>query len=274
MKAGVVDRVLNAFDSGQQMAPISASDAAFDVGSAYRVLHDLHDRRRAAGWIPLGRKIGFTNRTIWTRYGVDRPMWSHVWDRTLVHADRGCAEVSLDHLMQPRIEPEMALGLRSPIASGDDEVAVLQSIAWMAPAFEIVQSPFPDWKFTSADCTAAFGLHGKLVVGEKRLLDAPDRAALVRSMSTFTVDLAKNGTPIERGTGANVLGSPLRALMHLRDLLATQPSSPPLAAGEIVTTGTLTDAWPVRPGETWTSRYEGIELSGIALTLRLGSIRA
>jgi 2-oxo-3-hexenedioate decarboxylase len=52
-----------------------------------------------------------------------------------------------------------------------------------------------------------------------------------------------------------VLGSPVRALMHLRDVLATQPWAPPLAAGEIVTTGTITDASPAIPGERWASDW-------------------
>ena len=50
----------------------------------------LHAHRLAAGWIPVGRKIGFTNRTIWTRYGVYEPIWGTVYDRTLIDAkDRG-----------------------------------------------------------------------------------------------------------------------------------------------------------------------------------------
>jgi 2-keto-4-pentenoate hydratase len=32
--------------------------------------------RRAGNW--RGRKIGFTNRTIWERYGVHEPMWGAV----------------------------------------------------------------------------------------------------------------------------------------------------------------------------------------------------
>jgi 2-oxo-3-hexenedioate decarboxylase len=50
------------------------------------------------------------------------------------------------------------------------------------------------------------------------------------------------------------------------DLLARDPDNPPLAAGEIVSTGTLTRALPVRPGETWTTRLIGIPLEGITLT--------
>jgi len=69
-----------------------------------------------------------------------------------------------------------------------------------------------------------------------------------------------------RGKGAFVLGSPLLALKYLCDLLARQGGEP-LSAGEIVTTGTLTAALPVRPGQTWTVGIEGIDLRTPSLTL-------
>ena len=142
---------------------------------------------------------------------------------------------------------------------------LLAVVAWIAAGFEIVHSVFPGWRFTAADCTAAFGLHGRLVVGPKLVVDDTNRATLAAAMPRFPVTLLRGETPIDRGIGATVLGSPLLALAHLRDLLAAQPDAPPLAAGEIVTTGTLTDAWPVAPGETWSSRYGLLGITGLRL---------
>jgi 2-oxo-3-hexenedioate decarboxylase len=62
-----------------------------------------------------------------------------------------------------------------------------------------------------------------------------------------------------------VLGGPLSALRHLAGLLASDPFNPPLAAGEIVSTGTLTKAMPIVPGETWTAAPNGIGLDPIRL---------
>jgi 2-oxo-3-hexenedioate decarboxylase len=62
-----------------------------------------------------------------------------------------------------------------------------------------------------------------------------------------------------------VLGGPLSALRHLIDVLAHDQFNPPLAAGEIVTTGTLTRAFPVPAGATWTTELNGIALDGIRL---------
>ena len=259
------NRLFAAIESATQVPPISAADSAFDIAAGYRVLAELHARRVAQGWKPLGRKIGFTNTTIWERYGVDRPMWSHVWDRTVRFATDGEAEVSLAGLMEPRIEPEVVFGLASALPAGADALRVLEAVAWIAAGFEIVHSVFPGWRFAAADCTAALGLHGRLVVGPTTLVDDTNRATLAAAMPRFPVTLLRDDAVVEAGNGANVLGSPVNALARLRDLLATQPSSPPLAAGEIVTTGTLTRALPVAAGETWTTELRGIALPDLSI---------
>ena len=71
---------------------------------------------------------------------------------------------------------------------------------------------------------------------------------------------------VDHGVGATVLDSPLNALAFLIEVLAKQPEAPPLAAGEIITTGVLTDAHPVAAGETWSTTFEGLPLAGLEVT--------
>ena len=63
-------------------------------------------------------------------------------------------------------------------------------------------------------------------------------------------------------------GGPLSALRHLVHILANDPESPPLRAGEIVATGTLTRALPVAPSERWSTALEGLPLPEMSLDLR------
>ena len=261
----IADRLMAAYDSATTLAPISESEPGFDVATAYEVLAEIERRRRAQGWQSAARKIGFTNRTIWARYGVYQPMWAHAWTHTVHFAPAGSATLSLARLVQPRIEPEVVFKLAAPVPATDDVAAILGCVEWIAPGFEIVQSHFPDWKFTAADCTAAFGLHGALVVGAPLALTPQNRVTIAAALPTFTLRLRRGGALIDTGIGANVLGSPALALAHLARVLGTQPQAPPLAAGEVITTGTVTDAWPVAAGETWTSDYGALGLSGLAL---------
>jgi 2-oxo-3-hexenedioate decarboxylase len=259
--------VLDAFDHGTPLSSFSAAYPHFDVEAAYDVLRAAEAARAARGWTPVGRKIGFTNRTIWPRYNVYRPMWAHVWSQTVTDAPGGTATLALAPAALPRIEPEVVFGLRGPVPADGDARDVLEAVAWIAPGFEIVQSHFPDWKFTSADCTAAFGLHRALVIGPRTPLTGASRDAYASTLPSFELTLRRGAEVMDRGVGESVLGSPALALAHLVRVLNGQPSMPALAAGEVVTTGTVTDAWPVAAGDTWSSDYGTLGLPGLVLRL-------
>jgi 2-oxo-3-hexenedioate decarboxylase len=262
---GIADRLIAAHDTATSLPPITAATPDFSVADGYAVLHDIETRRRAQGWRPVGRKIGFTNRTIWPRYGVYQPMWAHTWSHTVHFATDGEASLPLNSFVRPRIEPEVVFKLKAPVPLTDDPLALLSSVEWMAPGFDIVQSHFPDWKFTAADCAAAFGLHGALVVGAPVPVTDANRGKLAAALPTFAVTLSRGEQVVDRGVGANVLDSPALALAHLARLIADQPLAPKLAPGEIVTTGTITDAWPIAPGEIWSSDYGALGLEGLTL---------
>ena len=262
---GIATRLMDAQDAATMLAPIAAAMPEFDVDAAYDVLHEIESRRIAQGWQPVGRKIGFTNRTIWSRYGVYQPMGARVWSHTVQYAKSGRATQPLAGFVQPRIEPEVVFKLAAPVTAGADARAVLEATEWIAAGFEIVQSHFPEWKFAAADCTAAFGLHAALTVGEPYTIDRAERDAIVAILPRFRATLRKGGVVVDTGVGANVLDSPVLAVAHLADVLARHPAHPPLQPGEIVTTGTITDAWPVTPGETWSSDYGELSLKGLTL---------
>ena len=126
-----------------------------------------------------------------------------------------------------------------------------------------MQCHHPEWKVTIGDCTADNGLHGRLVLGTP--VPVEKISGLAAALPFLKVDLFKGGERKDQGIGSNVLGSPLLALSFLIELLKKQSGSPPLEAGEIVSTGTLTDAHPVRAGETWSTDLHGFALRGLTL---------
>ena len=127
-----------------------------------------------------------------------------------------------------------------------------------------MQTHFPGWKFQAADTIADSALHGTLLVGAPQPTDRLG-ADPVAALERFSLTLSCNGAVRDTGTGRNVLGSPLAALAHLIAVLARQPQYRTLQAGEIVTTGTITSALPVRAGETWSTELAGIALPGLAV---------
>jgi 2-oxo-3-hexenedioate decarboxylase len=247
----------------RSIVPFSDADPSFDLPAAYRVTAQVRAAREARGERVVGRKVGFTNRTIWDEYGVHAPIWGYVYDSTL---RMGAPSLAVGHLAEPRIEPEIVLGLARAPEPGMDEAALMGCVGWVAHGFEIVQSLFPGWRFRAPDTVAAYALHGALVVGEPAPVENADawRAAL----RGFGIALACDGEVRDEGRSENVLGGgPIAALAHLVAVLAADPASPALQAGEIVSTGTLTRALPIRAGETWTTRLDGLPLPGMTLAI-------
>jgi 2-oxo-3-hexenedioate decarboxylase len=121
----------------------------------------VRELRIARGERPVGYKIGFTNRTIWPRYGVYAPIWGIVWDTT--HAQcNGHASVSLARLCQPRLEPEIMFGMSATPPADTTLEQLFACVEWLAPGFEIVQSHHANWKFSAAEAVADGSLHARL----------------------------------------------------------------------------------------------------------------
>jgi 2-keto-4-pentenoate hydratase len=231
--------------------------SGLDMASAYEHALTVRQLRIARGEQPRGFKIGFTNRGIWARYNVFAPVWGTVWDTTLSFCD-GRGEVSLDGMCQPRLEPEAVFGItRTPPArAGLDDL--FACIDWVAPGFEVVQTHMPGWKFEAADTVADGGLHGRLLVGARvpvRTI-AADAAGLEDQLARAKVFLHRGKQEVDSGAGAVVLDGPLHALQYFLQALRDCPGAPDLMPGDVVTTGTWTDAWPVAAGETWAGQFD------------------
>jgi 2-oxo-3-hexenedioate decarboxylase len=127
---------MDALDRRQQVAPFSARVDGFSLPDAYRVAADVRARRVARGERPLGRKIGFTNRTIWAEYDVWAPVWGTVYDSTVQRLAGPGARFSLHRMIDPRIEPEIVFGLARAPEAGMDEAALLGCIDWVAHGYE------------------------------------------------------------------------------------------------------------------------------------------
>jgi 2-oxo-3-hexenedioate decarboxylase len=76
----------------------------------------------------------------------------------------------------------------------------------------------------------------------------------------------RDGVDADHGHASNVLGGgPLAALRHLVEVLAADRSNPPLTPGEVVASGTLTRALPIKSAERWSTRLDGLPLAGISV---------
>ncbi len=260
--AALADEIRLARRDLRRIGPFTARWPEFSLPDGYRVAAELEQQRIAAGETPVGRKIGFTNRNIWAEYGVYAPIWGTVYDTTLRDADVA-GPVAINSLSQPRLEPEIVIGLDRDLGRDATLADAEAAIGWVAHGFEIVQTLFDDWKFAAPDCTADGALHGLLIVGPRLAIAPHRRRGLAERLAALTIELRCNGEFVEAGSGVNVLDGPVHALAFAAGAIAAEPSSRPLTVGELVSTGTMTRAYPISSGQTWSTRISGFDLPGL-----------
>lgn len=251
--------------------PPSTRDG-LDLATAYIVEAELVRMRREAGRTTTGVKVGFANKAVWRVMKLDTLVWAHMYDDTVRHANANEATLSLAQMISPKIEPEIVFKMKSPLAPGvTDAATALEAVEWLALGFEIIDCPYADWKFQPADFVAAYGLHAALVVGDPRMVTPSNIPELAEQLAKFKVALAKNGDLVQEGSGRNSLRSPALCLAELATAMsranAAQEHTEPLAAGDLVSSGTLTESTSIQAGATWTASVEGIDLPTLTLSV-------
>ncbi len=223
--------------------PADAMPASLD--DAYRLQAEL--ARLAGGY--RGWKVGALNAEQQARIGVERPTAARLLSPFVYTAP---ARLSHRRFVRPLLECELAFAMATDLPPratpyGEDEVAA--SIAAMHLAIEIADSrlpPKPSLAMNLADAMAS----GGFVIGPA----IPGWRALDRGR--VDVILRVNGAEAARGTGAKIIGDPLRAVTVLAN--NPVPGSPGLRRGDFVTTGSLTGMTPVAPGDTAVAEFTSL----------------
>jgi 2-keto-4-pentenoate hydratase len=195
-------------------------------------------------------------------------VWAHMDEDTVHFSDGNSATLSLAHPRSLKIEPEIVFGLKGPIVGeGLDAATALASADWLAIGFEIIDCPFPQWKFQPSDFVASFGLHAALVVGERVQVRPELVPILLNELPRFKVRLLGNGEFREEGSGKNSLKSPALCLAELAAAIERRFPSEPSTTGEIVSSGTLTAGHATGERDLWAVEVEGLPLAPLTVGL-------
>jgi 2-keto-4-pentenoate hydratase len=261
--------LLSAYESGRMVDVLPSARPGFDLDTAYAVEARLKELRQAAGHCAVGRKVGYANKAMWRVLKLETLLWAHMYDDTVHYTQNNSAVLTLANGRSLKIEPEIVFGLKKPLTGESvDAARALEATDWLALGFEIIDCPYPEWKFQASDFVASFGLHAALVIGEKLKVKPESIVQLLDELARFKVRMSKNGEFVEEGWGKNSLKSPALCLAELGAAVSRRFPGEPLSAGEIVSSGTLTGGHPTGKGDLWKADVEGISLP--ALTLRLG----
>jgi len=255
-----------AYESGRMLAAPPSERPGFNLDTAYEVEAELKRLREAQGHKAAGRKVGYANKAMWRVLKLETLVWGHMYDDTVHYSEGNSAALTIPHARSLKVEPEIVFGLKQPLTgSGADAAEALASVDWLALGFEIIDCPFPDWKFQPSDFVASFGLHAGLVVGERTPVRPELIPTLVEQLPRFKARVLKHGEMVEEGSGKNSLRSPALCLAELGAAITRRFPSEPLVAGEIVSSGTLTAGHLTSAGDLWTFEVDGLSLPPLTL---------
>ncbi|MFJ9083953.1 2-keto-4-pentenoate hydratase [Streptomyces sp. NPDC102384] len=247
-----VDELAARLDDAQRSVadtPSLADTHPMTIDDAYAVQKALLARRIGRGERRTGVKLGFTSKAKMEQMGVSEIIVGELTDGMCV-ADGGTADLS--RFIHPKVEPEVAFRIARDVDvdSPDTDTDITACVDAVAPALEIIDSRYRDFRFTYEDVVADNTSAAGYVIGPWQPL---------RDVSDLPVRLrGENGEAA--GSTAAILDGPLNALRALLDMARRRGFA--LRAGDVVLAGAATAAIPLTPGVT-TCEVAGLGQVGV-----------
>ncbi|WP_250475022.1 fumarylacetoacetate hydrolase family protein [Caballeronia sp. GAFFF1] len=224
-------------------AAVSATDVSqFDpegrlsLDTAYAIQAASIQRRIERGQRRVGVKMGFTSRAKMAQMGLSDVIWGRL--TADMQIEEGTA-IDLSRFVHPRVEPEIAFILKRPLEGDVTAPQALAAVEAIAPALEIIDSRYKDFKFSLPEVIADNASSSGFVIGAWRDPHI--------DFSNLGLTLNIDGRVVQVGSTAALLGHPLRSLVAAARVSAR--AGEPLQAGWIVMAGGATPAEWIRPGQ-------------------------
>ncbi|MFF9509073.1 2-keto-4-pentenoate hydratase [Streptomyces sp. NPDC014724] len=232
---GILAQRLDTAQTSRTDTPSLADSHEFDIDDAYAVQAALLALRVARGERIVGVKLGFTSKAKMAQMGVSDVIVGRLTDAMRI-ADGD--EVDLTRFIHPKAEPEVAYRLCRDVDLDDPLTDIESCVDAVAPAIEIIDSRYRDFRFTYTDVVADNTSAAGYVIGPWRPVESvANRAVRLRTAATEAV-----------GSTAAILGDPARALHALLDMCRRRRIA--LKAGQVVLAGAATAAVPLVAGVT------------------------
>lgn len=233
------DLAEHADDAARTATAITQFSNTIDLGvaDAYAVQALSVARRLQRGEQMAGIKMGLTSRAKMIQVGVDEVIWGRLTDAMRV-ADGGTVQRS--SYVHPRVEPEIAFLMGAPLAGRVSGAEAMAAVAAVAPAAEIIDSRFENFRFSLPDVIADNSSSSGFVVGGWSDPWTP--------IGNLGMVLECNGRSAEIGSSAAILGDPVRSLVEASRMIAEAGLT--LQPGWIVLAGGATAALPLTVGDS------------------------
>ncbi|MGG3681797.1 2-keto-4-pentenoate hydratase [Aeribacillus sp. FSL K6-3256] len=212
------------------------------VEESYKIQKELIKIKINSGHRIIGSKMGLTSQAKMTQMNVKEPIYGYLFDYMFVPNG---GVVHLSEFIHPKVEVEIAFILGEDLEGPNvTRTQVLSATKYVAPALEIIDSRYKDFKFTLPDVVADNASSSRVVIG-----------STLTPIHTLKIDLDLigaalyvNGELKACGAGAAVLNHPANSAAVLANMLARKGES--LKAGDMILTGGITEAINLTAGDT------------------------
>lgn len=233
--ATVAEIVDSAARNAAAIPQLSQTGYDLTLEEAYAVQQLSVARRTQRGERLIGVKMGFTSRAKMVQMGLSEMIWGRLTDAMRVE-DGGV--IDLKRYVHPRVEPEIAFLMKKPLEGKVTLAEALSAVEAVAPAIEIIDSRYKNFKFNLPDVVADNTSSSSFAVG-------PWISPRI-DLSNLGMVLEFDGCPVQIGSSAAVLGNPGRALAAASRLVSEAGLR--LEPGNIIMSGGATAAEILKPG--------------------------
>lgn len=181
---------------------LTLAEPDLDVAEAYAVARQSIDRRLARGERIVGVKMGFTSRAKMAQMGVSDLIWGWLTDAMMI-PDGGSAPIG--RFIHPRVEPELAVRLKAPLRGQVTALEAWAAVEAVAPALEIIDSRYRDFRFSLPDVVADNASSSGFVIGAWHQAET--------DVGNLGMVMSIDGAPAQFGSSAAILGHPQRSLV-------------------------------------------------------------
>lgn len=243
-----IQRIAKRLDDAARHAeatPQLTGEDALTLEEAYAVQRLLIELRLGRGARQVGMKMGFTSRAKMAQMGVSDLIWGRLTDDMLIEEG---GSIDLSRYVHPRVEPEICFLLGKRLHGDVTPLQALAAVEAVAPALEVIDSRYRDFKFSLPDVVADNASSSGFVVGQWQRPDL--------DLSNLGLLMSIDGRTVESGSTAAILGSPVRALVAAARLAAQQGEA--LEPGSLVMAGAATAAVALRPGTAVRCEFQSL----------------